>query len=778
MKENGDSKTFMQRWLEPPVQSKPSFQDAGLMRGGVLENMAPLGTLPKAAMLKKASASAESPPPTSAPVVKRIVFKKPYTGTTATNTTTMTAPTSTVSTPNATRSSPEALEISTSTVGAVGDPMDVDASQPLSPLSQHFPIPIMDDGDDEDYVPKKASKARRPAQQPSMQDNSDATRLSPYPTSRRQSGRHKSARSSPTPAATATPTLAIVPTMELSPDVTQTTPTPAPLSPTHSDSPSSPLGREPDDKEQADRIVTDAVNEALRYSRFPTAYALRTLYDENSSDPHFVSMIEDLFYQRASREVCQKLIRMMSDRKKEGKDNNKAFRYFVSSSAEGTISPPSPVRAPYENLLGMDFTRVLRSSVAYLNNEFPDEGHVSKKRKTDRHTGIIDPALLDNETMPGHDETNEWEQNVDKAATHFTEQTTPKQTETNEQDAETVPAPHIDDHHMNGEAADTILTPDVNEDAHVESVHGPDSHHQQIPTPLAIKNKSPRKTPKKTPKKSPQKRKMKRAASVSSISSLSSVPDDAIEDYDEFMDSVDEDLDVSRLEDEEGAPNDGQTPVGSAQPISTEQSKPAAKRAMALRNPASLQTTPVHHHHSHSSSSRSRDPSMQSATITTTSSTTTTSKPQSTKQASTATPNLASRVGETDDTSIRLIVKKRTHKAETTTQTTDASLESFVRDPLTLDEELVQDLAALPQQTLNAPTPSRQAKTPLPALSSRAARAAKRRHDELDEASSPTALSFRADLEPPSTRTSRAATPATNAQSSKKPRGGLRVKTS
>lgn len=37
----------MQRWLEPTVQSKASFEDDGLVRYGVVENMAPLGSLPK-----------------------------------------------------------------------------------------------------------------------------------------------------------------------------------------------------------------------------------------------------------------------------------------------------------------------------------------------------------------------------------------------------------------------------------------------------------------------------------------------------------------------------------------------------------------------------------------------------------------------------------------------------------------------------------------------------------------------------------------------------------
>lgn len=44
---NDASRSFLQRWLEPSVQTKTSFEEAGLMRHGVLEGMAPLGALPK-----------------------------------------------------------------------------------------------------------------------------------------------------------------------------------------------------------------------------------------------------------------------------------------------------------------------------------------------------------------------------------------------------------------------------------------------------------------------------------------------------------------------------------------------------------------------------------------------------------------------------------------------------------------------------------------------------------------------------------------------------------
>ena len=53
----------MQKWLEPPVQNKASFQEVGLARAGVVEHMLPLGTVPRASHIRrlaeKASASLE-----------------------------------------------------------------------------------------------------------------------------------------------------------------------------------------------------------------------------------------------------------------------------------------------------------------------------------------------------------------------------------------------------------------------------------------------------------------------------------------------------------------------------------------------------------------------------------------------------------------------------------------------------------------------------------------------------------------------------------------------
>ncbi|KAJ3493691.1 hypothetical protein NLG97_g4569 [Lecanicillium saksenae] len=68
---NDASRSFMQRWLEPSVQSKASFEEAGLVRYGVLEGMAPLGALPKAKKPENGSVGAGA----SSSGVRKVILK-------------------------------------------------------------------------------------------------------------------------------------------------------------------------------------------------------------------------------------------------------------------------------------------------------------------------------------------------------------------------------------------------------------------------------------------------------------------------------------------------------------------------------------------------------------------------------------------------------------------------------------------------------------------------------------------------------------------------------
>ena len=672
------------------MQNKASFQEAGLIRSGVVENMAPLGTLPKAAMLKKAPVCAESPPPTTGSTVKRIVLKKPFSP----------AAVPLISTPSATATPSDITRMSSSE--AAGAMEDSTLDPLLSPTSHlALPLPVVDDINDDDYVPKK-SKTRRIAHRPSHASASSASATPTHP--RRQSHRHKSVRSSPIP-----------PNMDPTPDPTPV-PT-APPSPTHSEAPSvQQLAREPDDKEQASKIVEVAVDEALRHFRYPTAWALRLLYDENSRDPHFVSMIEDIYYQRATPKTIRKFRRLISEKKKEGKKENKGWYYFVPPPTSGRFTPQKPAPAPYEGLIKMEFATLLQTSAR--DAEVDADGHVSKRRKTE---------VAEERRTP-----------VDKADTQSNPVAATPTTTTNTTTTTTTTTTIATKAATNG----TSLHP-----------HGAKTgNHGNHARGGIAKGKSPR--GKKT-----------RSGSVSSTSSLSSVPDDAIEDYDDFMGSVDGDQ-GSRMEDELDEGNNAQIPAGSMQPISVGQAKPAVKKQIVSPDPALEQNTPTTTHHP-----RSRDSSMPA------SSTTNGNSHQHHTSQLIPTLKFQSRFGDINESPDSFIRKKLSQKSETAVNTKSASADSFVREPLGLDE-LPHEPVLPPQPPAPPPEHARLSRTPAPALSSRAARAAKRNHDEFDDASSPTASSFRADFEPlSSARNSRAATP-TNPRSSKKSRGGLRVKTS
>lgn len=697
----------MQRWLEPPVQVKPSFQEAGLVRGGVVENMAPLGTIPKAAALKKTPVIADRSPLLSTSTVKRIVLKKPFSpasvGTAApaatTPDTTAAAAAASVATTGA---PPDLAHRPRSESAGMMEAAVVDAS--LSPTSHlALPLPVVDDMDDDDYVPKK-SKARRSTPLPTRANASAI----PHP--RRQSHRHRSVHSSPAP-----------PIRDSTPDPTPA-PTPAPTSPTRSEILAAhQLAREPDDKEQADKVVELAVEEALRHFRYPTAWALRLLYDENSGDPHFVSMIEDVFYQRATPTTMQKFSRLIYEKKKEGKEDNKGCYYFVPPSTGNRFTPHKPRPASYKNLIKMDFASVLRDSAGDV--EVDADGHISKKRKTEKA-----------EKTERTDKTDKMDK-IDKMEGAGERMTPSEQTST--------------------PLRLKISTSTENAAPHSRRNGG--HHRSRDSHGGTAKNRSSR--GKKT-----------RSGSFSSSSSLSSVPDDAIEDYDDFLGSVDGDPGASRMEDERGEGNNAQAPAGSVQPISVEQAKPAIKKQIISPDPAPEENTPTTHH------PRSRDSSMPAATITT-SATTATTTTNGTLDHHTDQPiKFPSRYGDFDDSADAILQTKRARKTETAVNTQSASVESFVRTPRGPDE--VPDE---PDSFLQLPAPpperARLSRTPVPPLSSRATRAAKRNHDEFDDASSPTISSFRADFELSSARNSRAATP-THARSSKKARGGLRVKTS
>ncbi|KAK9781894.1 hypothetical protein SCAR479_01765 [Seiridium cardinale] len=714
---------FLQRWLEPPVQNKASFQEAGLVRTGVVENMVPLGTLPRQA--KKHTPVGGEATPAPGPAVKKIVLKK------------------------STAASAAPVEEGTQQPVATIESPGRQSSSPTRPV---FPINGLDDEDDDDYmpVPKKSTKGRRSSAGPGANAGSrrgSATR--PVRVGRRSTAAvQKSSSPSPftQPSTTETGLHSSVSTQPAPPSQSERssfqTPQPhqalrepEPVAESEPDSIGMPtfkapvsVQREPENKELVDKIVEVAVEEALRYFRYPTAYALRNLYDENHANPHFVSMFEDVFHQRADIDALTEFNRLITARKRDGKLEDKGFHYWVPPPTNTQhFTPQKPRPAPYTALLTMDITpaKNKRQSVDY-------DQHVHKKLKLEDQQNV---AMY---TVPPM---------VPAAApaTVVTTSTTPTPT----------PAPAAASEPV--EAADPA---DVRSSAAV-AVNGANGTTNGTHGGSAISginglkvHKSPQKSPHKSPGKG---RRRRRSRSVSSDSSLSSVPDDALANFDDFMDQVDEELGVSRPSTAE--PNDAPTPASSSQPISARQKRPASKKKIQCPELDLSPDIATTHH-----PSPSQDLDMPAAIAVHGASHQHTPKKSSGPNKSTV------RSVEPDDPR-HLIDKKVIARQGTQLLTKETVAASFSRKPLASDpfEDGLPRLAPLEQP--------RAVRTPAPPLTLRAARAAKRHHENADEAISPTTAA-RADHEPPSSaRSSRAATPS-NVRSTKKQRIGLRVKTS
>ncbi|KAI9166857.1 hypothetical protein HJFPF1_02972 [Paramyrothecium foliicola] len=321
------SRTFMQKWLEPTVQTKTSFEEDGLVRYGVVENMAPLGTFPKP---KKAGSNENGQP------IRRIILR-----------------------PSA--ANLQAKAEAEAKASALTQTLEQEANKAMSPPSSP-PVPVSRKSHRRTSLPIPVKDAEDPEYNP----NGDGTR-------RRQSGRvllaKKARRSSGARRIS----------------VSSTAKRPAtPVEPAEP-----PV--EPVDKEFVDKVVGTAVDEALKHYRYPTAWALRTLYDEKSGDNDFVSMLEDVFSQTASTDTLGEFSRQVEEKKREGKKDNQGCYYFVPPTTNSRFTPHKPKAAPYAKL---------------LQHDDDDEERAAKKMKTSHAGGTPrKPSLVGDASTPSRKRT-------------------------------------------------------------------------------------------------------------------------------------------------------------------------------------------------------------------------------------------------------------------------------------------------------------------------------------------------------------------------------------
>lgn len=103
--------------------------------------------------------------------------------------------------------------------------------------------------------------------------------------------------------------------------------------------------------DSTEKVIETAIEEALRHYRYPTAYALRVLWDEHSADAAFVTMVQDVFTQSADPETMRRFSRMIEKTKRQGKKNEAGFVYFEQPRSGSLSQKQKALAAPYVKLI-------------------------------------------------------------------------------------------------------------------------------------------------------------------------------------------------------------------------------------------------------------------------------------------------------------------------------------------------------------------------------------------------------------------------------------------
>lgn len=342
-------KTFMDRWVEPERPApRPSFAEAGLERHNVVLNMAPLGTLPTAKQRKPLQVQ-------GAEGTGRLGSARK-------------SATSSASTPGESIVTPE----------------------PTTTNSERRQSVSTNKTEEEKIEESVATPAPETPQQVSSPEKRSVSHTS-NPPPPQSSGQGVFALQQTPPAPIVTP----VARSSLPTSSRITTPV------VHHNGP------RPVDFELCDKVVAHAVEEALERYRYPTAYALRTLYDDHRANIRIVRLIESIYTESATDEQKTEFNSIMKHKKREGKKNRTGEYYFTGDGSDppqhrpiyqaiSALNPPprEPYRTPYTplprtNSVGASELHPSASSFkhqsplsasASIHTE-PDHAHVNKKQK-------------------------------------------------------------------------------------------------------------------------------------------------------------------------------------------------------------------------------------------------------------------------------------------------------------------------------------------------------------------------------------------------------------
>lgn len=382
-------RTSSENWVEPPLPApRPSFADHGIERHGVVANMAPLGTRPSMKVMKAAIR------PEGGSDAGRSAGGK-RTGASVTPFEAMT--------PEPTTIPPRRTSISSKT----------DDFEQASPITPQQPSP-------------QKSAQKTPVVDVSLGQGVFALSASPLPTTMTTNSYPSTAADvaadamdATTDATDAASDGATEPdvTTPFAPDSNMDRPVFTPSTPATAFFPlpaqySTPLrlgedGHPLTDLAKTDVVVEEAVQMAIDNKRWPTAWALRELYDAvRTTDAKVVRIIEAVYNHRASPTQMAEFRRLMKVKKKEGKKDRRGEIYYDPvdplptsrfSTLNTALSYDNPLSRPGTGGRSASDIQARTASIPHLSTsplkEY-DIAHIAKKQKQSHFVSPYPPMPM------------------------------------------------------------------------------------------------------------------------------------------------------------------------------------------------------------------------------------------------------------------------------------------------------------------------------------------------------------------------------------------------
>ena len=389
--DNDRPKTMLDKWVEPSLAPpRPSFVEAGFERLGAVAGMAPLGTLPTAKVIKNSTAMDVAG--------RGAVGKKPTPSAstpgesaraTATPEPTTTSPQPESSPAKAKESTPAPVPIAVSTDSPV-----IGAQAVFMPSAAAAPAPLS--------IPPSQAFVSTPTSVTTPTFAPTNLTYSAPQTPQEQTSPGPRFRNVPQPSVAQQKMGQYV--FALQPNI------PPPIQRPVAPIPQQQFIHQPPrfiipsgdvymDRTFTDKIVEAAVQEAIDDRRWPTAYALRTLYDEFRMNDRMVRLIDAIYSENADENQIKEFQNVMRHRKKEGKKDNAAEYMFkvdgddatpagrALSSATGNAFPSTystPSGTSNSAIRTVSDVQARQSSIALSSmsaSPHKDHEHVSKKHK-------------------------------------------------------------------------------------------------------------------------------------------------------------------------------------------------------------------------------------------------------------------------------------------------------------------------------------------------------------------------------------------------------------